>query len=42
MQNLFFRYDLIDYASVSTLDVVKQYKDLINEILKYFKNYKIT
>lgn len=33
---------MIDYASVSTLDVVKQYKDLINEILKYFKDYKIT
>lgn len=42
MQNLFFRYDMIDYASISTLDVAKQYKDLINEILKYLKSYKIT
>lgn len=42
MQNLFSRYDMIDYASISTLDVAKQYKDLINEILKYLKSYKIT
>ena len=33
---------MIDYASISTLDVVKQYKDLINKILKYLKSYKIT